>query len=292
MVGDVSAFDCVEGGRTVDEALALVLLHLVILEGLFRVEISNLVMSCFVLICIQLSNAAFFPDPLLFFSDDVQLHTILVLIRVGLHRPLAVDIGNRRVFPDALLLILSIVALGLIFFVGIVVLQRDFFLNVEVHVLAWMFVVLPQQRTSIVIVILLFGVVYRRLAYVGRCIKQYFERSLIQRLFILLRLRNTNNDQLTLLSQRLQLPLNLHTAFLRPQQLLKLRLQLFPQPLRVLFLILDGFREPLDEVIEAIVFVDIQLNNLLADSELKSKQVALVIFLHFLFLKLLIEKIH
>lgn len=181
--------------------MALVLLHLVFLEGFFRVEISDLIMPCFVLIGFQLSYTAFFSDPLLFFSDDVQLHTILVLIGIGFHRSLAVDVGYWRIFPDALLLLLTIVALRLVFFVGIVVLQRDFFLDIEVHVLAWMFVVFPEQRTSIVVIILLLGVVYRRLAYVCRGIEQYLERSLIQRLLILLRLRNPDNDQLTLLSK-------------------------------------------------------------------------------------------
>ena len=53
---------------------------------------------------------------------------------------------------------------------------------------------------------------------------------------------------------------------------------------------MHGLGEPLDKVVEGVVFVDVQLHDLLADSELKSKQVALVIFLHFLFLKLLTEK--
>ena len=136
-------------------------------------------MSCFLLIGIELSNAAFLPNPLLFFSDDVQLHPILILIGVGLHRPLAVDVGDGRVLPYALLF-LNIVPLGLVFLIGVVVLQRDLLLKVEVHLLAGLFVVLPDKRTSIVVVVLLLSVVYRRLAHVDRGLKQHPERSFIQ----------------------------------------------------------------------------------------------------------------
>lgn len=119
-------------------------------------------MSHFLLIGIELSNAPFFSNSLLFFSDDVKLHSILILIGVGLHGPLAVDavdVGNGRIFPDVWLFLLNIVPFGWVFFIGVVVLQRDLLLSLVIDLLTWVFVILSDKRTSIVVVVLLLGVV-------------------------------------------------------------------------------------------------------------------------------------